>query len=474
MDQTKGIFKNVPQVWLDAYNAAWDGSCKDSETRDMCARSAANEAMENLRLDKTLPTVEFSMAVIKASYEKGSGKMCFRMVASDIEKDLYDTQMSMELFSDFTRRIEQNLPVPEPFAEILHEDGWNGGMPYLSIAHYKSAGGRNVPGKFDKIYVDGKSLKATGELYDTNIGRATFRSLCTDLYGQSEYEHKIRASIGFLDLKHSHGDFIFERKSLTDVCPQCSEGVGNKMFLAGQLLHIAMTREPVNPRTSMEVDMAKVIHSKREDAESVVGDEIVDLDLQEQSLIASAVVTRSDEGVIVTDTVEIPQVDENPQPVAETPEPVVNSDPVDVAVASLQSKLDKARTLPKDQALALLQSELQAVNETVKREFETPVSPEMSMVLQSLQGISDRIQEVAETVTSLTTDVAILKEAQKTGVVTQSTKPTVPSVPAPRAAQITPHTLRQINQNAEANRSVAATTKPNQIEELARRSVYGK
>src|SRR5690349_11973708 len=93
------------------------------------------------------PIAEFSMAVIKASYEKETGKMFFRMVASDTEKDLYETQMSLELFSDFTRRIEQNTPIPAPFDEVMVEDGWDGGMPYLSIAHYKSAGGRNEIGR---------------------------------------------------------------------------------------------------------------------------------------------------------------------------------------------------------------------------------------------------------------------------------------------------------------------------------------
>ena len=425
------------------------------------------------------PIAEFSMAVIKASYEKETGKMFFRMVASDTEKDLYETQMSLELFSDFTRRIEQNTPIPAPFDEVMVEDGWDGGMPYLSIAHYKSAGGRNVPGKFEKVYVDGKTLKAVGELYDTNIGRATFRSLCADLYGKTEYEHKIRASIGFLDLKHSHGDFIFERKSLTDVCPQCSEGVGNKVFLAGQLLHIAMTREPVNPRTSMEVDMAKVVQSKREDAESVVEDAVADMKLEEQSTVSHTLIEVRSEGdpdetegsVVgpVTDGPDVGDVETEEEP---TPDEVVEVSPVDAAVASLLAKVGQARALPKDRALELIQPELDAVGEVLKQEFETPLSPEMSLVLQSMQELANRIGELADNVVSLSTDVAILKDQKGQASVTQS-KTDKPSIPTPRAAQITPHTMAQITKSSESNRTVEATTKPNSIEELARRSVYG-
>ena len=44
--------------------------------------------------------------------------------------------------------------------KLLGED-WNGGMPYLSISHYKSGtGNKNVPGMPTKIYRDGNSLKA--------------------------------------------------------------------------------------------------------------------------------------------------------------------------------------------------------------------------------------------------------------------------------------------------------------------------
>lgn len=235
---------------------------------------------------------ELSMAIIKA--KSVGGKMSFRMVASDTDKDLYNTQMSHELFSDFVRRIENRDDIPEPFQEAVAEENWDGGMPYLSIAHYKSAGGQNVPGAFEKIYVDGDRLKALGYCFDNRKGRAVFKSLCDDLEGRSQYENKIRASIGFLDLKHSHGDFVFERKSLADVCPMCDAGKGEKVFLAGQLVHIALTRAPVNPRTDVSVEERSMdVHSKHEDAESILGDATEEL--VEQSMVSDVLQVRSDE-----------------------------------------------------------------------------------------------------------------------------------------------------------------------------------
>lgn len=225
---------------------------------------------------------EFSMAIVKASYDKKDQTMRFRAVASDTEPDLYGESMTPELFQDFVDRIEKNIPIPEQFKSAICEDSWCGGLPYPSIAHFKAgAGAVNVPGALESVYIDGNRLKSVGVLHDTDLGRAVFKSLCDDLYAQksgADGHDPVRISIGFLDLQHSHVgqgmNYTFERKGLTDQCPMCLQGIGNKVYQKGVLVHEAFTRVPVNPRTEAEVErsMSDAILTKKDDAASIVGD----------------------------------------------------------------------------------------------------------------------------------------------------------------------------------------------------------
>jgi hypothetical protein len=85
--------------------------------------------------------------------------------------------MSLELFADFSKHIENKEPIPEIFRNAICEEDWCGGMPYVSLSHYKSGKNKvNVPGEVSKVYVDGKALKSTGTLYGTPIGRAVYKS----------------------------------------------------------------------------------------------------------------------------------------------------------------------------------------------------------------------------------------------------------------------------------------------------------
>ena len=257
-----------------------------------------------------LPLSEFSLYISKVSVEKSAGgEMRWRAVASDTSPDLYREQMSNELYDDFVRRIETKSTVPEPFDKVLGED-WNGGMPYISVSHYKSGTNlKNVPGMPTKIYRDGKDLKAIGVFFDNDLGHAVFKSLCDDLYTEKAHKDgKIRISIGFLDLEHKHmvgkgstPDYTFTRKGLEDVCPMCQEGIGNKVYIKGQLVHLALTRVPVNPRTNMEVAKAMTIETKKQDAESIVGIELSDT-LEEKSLVSEVLVIKSD-----SESVEVPE-----------------------------------------------------------------------------------------------------------------------------------------------------------------------
>ena len=249
--------------------------------------------------------VEMSMRIHKASYQKSDrAPMKWAAIDSDTDEDLFTEKMSAELYTDFCSRIENKTPVPEPFSDVICEQDWCGGMPYLSIAHYKAGTDSvNVPGLVDTVYMDGTRLKSKGTLNDNPMGRKVFDALREDLYMEKSgnVEHKpVRISIGFLDLEHEHvaekggQNFTFTRTDVGQICPLCSQGIGGKIYKKGQLIHLAMTRVPVNPRTSMvaERSMGEEITTKRDDAKSIIGD-LAD-ELEEKSIASDVLVVRSD------------------------------------------------------------------------------------------------------------------------------------------------------------------------------------
>jgi hypothetical protein len=221
---------------------------------------------------------ELSLTITRASFDKQTGNMRWFAVASDTDDDLYDDNMTMELFDDFIGRISNNELAPEEF----RSEFWSGGMPYLSLSHYSDINGKAVPGMPERVYIDGNELKANGTFNDTELGRACFKAVCDDLYGVNKSNtNKVRISIAFLDWKHKHKDTntVFERKSLDDICMECLykaiKGTnGSIEFQNGQLVHLALTRVPVNERTKMEVD--KSMTTQKEDAASIVPDELVE------------------------------------------------------------------------------------------------------------------------------------------------------------------------------------------------------
>jgi len=222
---------------------------------------------------------EFSLYISKASFDKATQERRWSAVTSDIDPDSYNDEMSLELYADFEKRIESKELPPERH----RSDFWSGGLPYVSISHYLDLNGEGVPGPTDQVWTDGKCFKAKGRLYDTKLGRACFDAICRDLYGEekSKHENKIRISIAFVDWAHKHksNGFEFVRESLDEICPECLKEMitGNsegKVFLRGHLIHLALTRVPVNERTSMEV---RSMVTQTEDAASIVGEELAEV-----------------------------------------------------------------------------------------------------------------------------------------------------------------------------------------------------
>ena len=168
----------------------------------------------------------------------------------------------------------------------------------MSLSHYSDLNGKGIAGPTSQLYVDGKMLKGRGTFSETDLGRACFKSICEDLYSEEKSDtEKIRISIGFIDWAHYHGDFKFERKNLTDRCPMCALGVGDRTFAKGHLLHLALTRIPVNTRTDILPLVEDSMTTRKEDAESIVGEEQAEELEQEAKLVgkSEAVVERTDD-----------------------------------------------------------------------------------------------------------------------------------------------------------------------------------
>jgi hypothetical protein len=242
---------------------------------------------------------EISLYITKSSMS--DGKMKWTAVNSDTSKDLYGERMTLDLYRSMIKKINANEPPPSAFKSMVCSEYWCGGMPYLSIAHYPDADGKAVPGQPSDLFVDGEQLKAKGVLFENDLGKQVWKSLKLDENNPINDE-RIRISIAFLDLAHKHGENgkVFVRNSMTDVCPECVKKAGNKIYLDGYLVHLALTRKPVNPRTIMQPEdiMAKKsqIQTRKEDAASIVGDELAN------EIEKSALETKSDALIEMSDT----------------------------------------------------------------------------------------------------------------------------------------------------------------------------
>lgn len=290
---------HAKDIYMKAEANAKKSTCKDAGDRqDECAAKVAWAAVKNkykkvgekwvLKSDHS-----FDMKITRASLDKATGEMRVKAVASDTEDDSYGDNMTLELFEDFVDRIENNEPAPDPF----RSEFWSGGMPYVSISHYDDMEGEAVPGEIKSTYIDGEYLKSLIVLEDSPLGRACFRSICDDLYGKNPPENKVRISIGFLDWQHRHksNNVVFNRTSIYDECPECLSGNAGVSFLRGQLVHEAFTRVPVNERTSIEVDRSMESITRKQDAASIIGEELAD-DLEEKAQMNRAALVIKSEG----------------------------------------------------------------------------------------------------------------------------------------------------------------------------------
>lgn len=233
-------------------------------------RAEAEERERQVQHFKHAAKAEVSMVITKASVQ-ADGSIRWAAVTSDTSPDNTGESTSLSLFQDWVQRTETGetvdyLPLPR--------------KPFLGVSHYSDLSGDGEAGITDEMGVDGNRFKAKGVFKtDSPLGMALANAVKseTDLVKRGgQPEKPIRISAAWWDIEHSHGPFIFTRKSLTDVCPMCEDGAGNKVYLKGQLDHFATTRVPINPRTSLALQEKSMAITRKDDAASIVGDELAE------------------------------------------------------------------------------------------------------------------------------------------------------------------------------------------------------
>jgi len=191
------------------------------------------------------------MFITRVAKDRQTGVLRWFSKASGIERDLYDERMSVELFKDFVKRVESKEDAPTPFSS----KAWAGGLPYLGVAHYLDLNGDGIAGDTERVWIDGDIFKAKGTFRKTAIGLASYKAIKNDFSENKPDEFRVRVSIAFIDWAHEHEGFgNFTRNDLIDRCDMCERGLGEKVYRAGHLVHLALTRRPAYPRASIALE----------------------------------------------------------------------------------------------------------------------------------------------------------------------------------------------------------------------------
>lgn len=367
------------------------------------------------------------MYITRVAKDPQTGLRRWFATDSGIDRDLYGERMSMPLFKDFIRRIENREEPPEPFKSRA----WNGGLPYLGVAHYLDLNGEGIVGPTDQVWVDGDILKSRGTFAQTPLADAAYEAIRSDIEAKRPAPERVRISIAFIDWGHDHeGKGVFTRKSLLDRCSYCDAKAGDKVYKAGHLVHLALTRKPAYPDTTIALE-ERSMSSKRDDAASIVGDELADeLEKKSKGMVVrselidpAALVVKADkaEGESGTVTAEMP---------AEEP-----GDPTPLKGASLAGAvtLDEAEAfLAKSEPGVLLDS-----------------WGILTTVLTNIAGEDKRIP-ITKAVTDFQGQLDVMavkalldvQKALNAGVapstVTEAVKPEVPVAEVPAPAQVPP------------------------------------
>ena len=337
----------------------------------------------------------------RVSEDPQTGVRRWYSTSSGIKRDLYDERMSRGLFKDFVKRIENREIPPEPFVS----KAWNGGLPYVGIAHYLDLGGDGIAGKADKVVVDGTHLKMRGTFENNTLGNAAYDAIKHDIDRKTSPDERVRVSIAFVDWGHEHeGIGQFVRKSLMDRCTFCEQGIGEKIYRKGHLVHLALTRQPAYPEADIQLEV-KSMSRRKQDAASIVGEELAeDLEKKSEALTARSADIDPNAVVIRQDGEDVVEEEEGEEKEKEAEEMVEESlagaKTLDEADAFLTSR---SKDVPLLDSWAIFASVLANISGKEQREAIFRTVSEFQerldiMALRALMKVSDMIEKAEEEV----------------------------------------------------------------------------
>jgi len=243
------------------------------------------------------------MYITRVATDPKTGVHKWFATSSGTKKDAYGEYMTVDLFQDFVRRITDREPAPKVFTS----KAWDGGNPYLGVAHYLDLDGDAIVGDTERVYIDSQVLKAKGTFRSTPLAQKAFDSIKRDIDTNAPPDERVRISIAFVDFAHDHrGVGTFVRKTLADHCDMCDKGVGEKVYRQGHLVHLALTRRPAYAETAIELE-ERSMSTKRDDAASIVGDDLADelekkaksgLTARSADVDSGAIVIKADEAAL--------------------------------------------------------------------------------------------------------------------------------------------------------------------------------
>jgi len=472
--------KSGKALYERVYKESLKGTCKDREDSEACASKIAWTAVKNAgwskdsegKWHKKASMQEFSLTIKSATVDKETGERRWRADNSNTDDDRAGDNMTQELFASFLDRIEKNEEAPEEYTS----DFWKGGMPYLSLSHYPDMNGDAIPGDVIATYVDGKYLKSKGTMRDTPLGNAAWKSITDELQrikAGEEIDDKIRMSIAFLDYKHKHksNDYIFERGSFDEICPEClvelirGEHPG-KSFLDGLLVHLAMTRVPMNEDTTIDPDMLeeRSMTTRLKDAASIVGDELAE-ELDEKALEigkSEALVVKADEEEAPVEEpetkVDVPQelldeiksLSEKVNQLTEEPE-TEETHPLDAAFIALKLDFDSVMLseVSSEEKLTAIQKPFEVFGNTLALMFKA--EPEEAVEAEDYSALTKALSE------------AMQPFAQKLDLITAQIAQQ-PQVETPVRRSVNPSSVTQ-------QPLIAEPQKPQSISDIVRKSV---
>lgn len=293
-DTVKNLPKGAQKIFIETFNAVEKDTKDETKARQAAWANVKKEYRK--QGDKWVPKAALAgveLVITKATLQE-DGTLRFQATASDTGPDSTGERTSLQLFRDWIERATSGkgasfLPPPR--------------QPFLGLSHYPDLDGAGQAGLTERMWVDGKCFKADGHFQGTPLGQALFEAVRKERElvkrGQS-LDEPIRISAAWWDLEHSHGSFVFTRRSLSDVCPMCAQGAGDKQYLRGQLDHLAATRVPINPRTELSLEEKGMAKTRRDDAASIVGEELAD-ELEEKSrqMVGKSETEAEDEALVV-------------------------------------------------------------------------------------------------------------------------------------------------------------------------------